>query len=76
MNTRNIMLCIVQLSLIYNASHHGWDVQCIDNNKFEISKICDNPENIDVENVLKNMMPLCWYKQRSNRINDEYIFIL
>lgn len=76
MNARNIILCIVQLSLLHNATNNGWTIHRIDGHKIEISKICENPDNVNIEDVFKNIMPLCWQQQRYDRTNNEYTFVL
>ncbi len=54
---RSVMVCIVEIISLYNASINGWTVKKIGIHKYKLSKNITN-DNLQLKNFLNNVFKL------------------
>ena len=52
---RDLILCILQISTLYNVMNRGWDIRQIGTRKYELSKKICELDNFDFKNFIREV---------------------
>ena len=59
---RDLILCILQISTLYNVMNRGWNIKRIDSRTYEISKKICELDNFDFNIFIKEVTNIKYIK--------------